>query len=415
MQFIDTLIIGAGQAGLAASRLLTESRHAHVVLERGRVGERWLSSTWDSLRLLTPNWMSRLPHWAYAGAQPDGFMSAVEVAEYLAAYGQSFDGPVQLNTRVEHVRRRGDGFEVLTDRGGWHASNVVIATGWCDKPFIPAVAAQLHPAVEQLAPASYKHPAQLASGSVLVVGASATGVQLADELRRAGRDVYLAVGGHTRMLRRYRGEDIFFWLERSGALDRGVDEMRSPADARREPSLQLVGRTDGNVDSNVDPATLAASGVTLTGRLTAIDGSLVSFNDDLHVTINSADRRLRRVLERIDCYIAVHGIRAEVQSHGQLLPPVPMESPRRVDLRRAGVSTVIWATGYRRSFPWLDIPALDADGELDHRYGVTPVPGLYVLGQRFQRTRRSNFLDGVGADAVSVTRHLLARPRTLVA
>ena len=249
MQFIDTLIIGAGQAGLAASRLLTEAGHDHVVLERGRVGERWQSSTWDSLRLLTPNWMTRLPHWTYSGGQPDGYMTAAEVAAFLAAYGQSFDAPVEPHTTVEHLRRHGDGFEVATDRGTWRAANVVLATGWSDQPAIPAIAARLDPAIEQLAPTSYRHPGQLADGGVLVVGASATGVQLADELRRAGRDVYLAVGSHTRMPRRYRGMDIFWWLDQIGALDRTIDQMHSTAEAQREPSLQLVGRsTGGEVD-----------------------------------------------------------------------------------------------------------------------------------------------------------------------
>ncbi len=408
MQHTNTLIIGAGQAGLAASRLLTQARREHVVVERGRVGERWLSSTWDSLQLLTPNWMSRLPDWEYAGTEPDGFMSATEVADFLAAYGRSFDAPVQAHTRVEHVGRRADGFEIVTDRGGWRAANVVVATGWCDRPSVPSFAARLQPDIEQIVPARYKRPSQIAPGGVLIVGASATGVQLADELRRSGRDVYLAVGAHTRMPRRYRGKDIFFWLERTGALDRGVDEMRSLADARHEPSLQLVGRTSG---ASVDLSALAASGVTLTGRLVSIAGRVVHFADDLHITVSHAELRLRRVLTRIDEFITAHGIQAEAQTHESLLQVLPGGSPRCIDLRRAGVSTVVWATGFRRTYPWLRVPALDADGELDQRYGITRVPGLYVLGQRFQRTRRSNFLGGVGADAVTVTRHLLAQPR----
>src|SRR2546423_2126396 len=252
MPSTNTVIIGAGQAGLATSRLLTEVGHAHVLLESGRVGERWLSSTWDSLRLLTPNWMTRLPHWAYSGEQPDGYMTAAEVSAFLNAYSQSFDAPIESHTTVTHLRHRDQSFDVATNRGVWHASNIVIATGWCDQPSVPAIAARLRPTIEQLVPARYRHPGQLADGGVLVVRASATGVQIRDELRRAGRKVYLAVGSHTRVPRHYRGMDIFWWLERIGALDRTIDEMRSVADARREPSLQLVGRTDG---SNVDLAT----------------------------------------------------------------------------------------------------------------------------------------------------------------
>jgi putative flavoprotein involved in K+ transport len=409
MQFVDTLIIGAGQAGLAASRLLTDASHDHVLLERGHVGERWLSSSWDSLRLLTPNWMTRLPHWAYSGVQPDGYMTAGEVAVFLDAYRRSFDAPVETHTTVKRLHRHGDGFELATNRGSWHATNVVIATGWSDQPAIPAIASRLHPGVEQLAPANYRHPDQLAAGGVLVVGASASGVQLADELRRAGREVYLAVGSHTRMLRRYRGRDIFWWLEQIGALDRSVDQMRSLAEAQHEPSLQLSGRT---TSGEVDLATLAANGVTLTGRLESVDRMSVRFADDLGSNIAQADRRLGHLLDRIDGHITTHALSGDVLPR-EYLPPTPaIAALPALDLRDAGVSTVVWATGHRRSYPWLQLPGVVADGELVHQYGITPVPGLYVLGQRFQRTRRSNFLDGVGADAMVVIRHLLARGRS---
>jgi putative flavoprotein involved in K+ transport len=230
--------------------------------------------------------------------------------------------------------------------------------------------------------------------------------QLADELRRDGRPVYLAVGRHTRMPRRYRGRDIFWWLDLIGALDRSVDDVHSPDEARREPSMQLIGRTKA---ANVDLRTLAADGVVLLGRLIAVDNTIAYFADDLDANTLTADERLCRVLGRIDAYIAAKHLPE------QALPPerpfrrrAPQPLPR-MDLRSAGVTTVIWATGHRRDYRWLDVPALGPDGELEHKYGVTPVPGLYVLGQRFQRTRRSNFLDGVGADAVAITQHLLKR------
>ena len=409
MKATDTIIIGGGQAGLAASRLLTDAQHEHVVFERRRVGERWLSASWDSLRLLTPNWMTRLPHWAYSGAEPDGFMTARQVAGFLSAYSRSFYAPVQSNTAVERVRMEGDRFEVVTNDAVWRTKNIVIASGWADQPAIPEVASRLEPSIEQLAPANYRNPGQLADGAVLVVGASASGVQLADELRRDGRSVYLAVGRHTRMVRRYRGRDIFWWLEQVGALDRTVDDVRSVDEARREPSMQLIGRTDG---FKVDLPTLAAAGVVLLGRLTAIDGSRAYFADDLQATVRAADERLCRTLERIDRYIATAGL-----PEHELPPERPIraklgESSRGLDLRTAGVSTVVWATGHRRDYHWLDIPVTGPDGELMHTYGITPVPGLYVLGQRFQRTRRSNFLDGVGTDALAITQHLMKRNRS---
>jgi putative flavoprotein involved in K+ transport len=406
VQTIDTIIIGAGQAGLAASRLLSEARHEHVVLERRRVGERWLSSSWDSLRLLSPNWMTRLPYWSYSGSEPDGFMTARQVAAFLADYSRSFDVPLETNTTMEHVRVRGDRLEVVANQQLWRARNVVIATGWADQPSIPPLASHLHPDVEQVTPANYRSPGQLPEGGVLIVGASASGVQLADELRRDGRPVYLAVGRHTRMLRRYRGRDIFWWLDQIGALDRSVDEVHSPNDARHEPSMQLIGRSNR---ANVDLPALAAEGVVLLGRLTAVDATVAYFSNDLQSNTATADERLCALLGRIDRYISAKHLAED------LLPPErPFRRPApeplpRMDLRAAGVTSVIWATGHRRDYSWLDVPVLDPDGELTHKYGITPLAGLYVLGQRFQRTRRSNFLDGVGADAVAITQHLLKR------
>jgi putative flavoprotein involved in K+ transport len=350
--------------------------------------------------------MTRLPYWSYSGSEPDGFMTARQVAAFLADYGRSFHAPLQSNTDVEHVRVRGDRFEVVANQMVWSARNVIIATGWADQPWIPSLATGLHDSIEQLTPASYRRPGQLPEGGVLVVGASATGVQLAEELRRDGRPVYLAVGRHTRMVRRYRGRDIFWWLDQIGALDRSIDEVHSAAEARREPSLQLIGRTRG---LNVDLPTLAADGVMLLGRLTAVSGATAYFADDLDANIRAADDRLCSLLGRIDRYIATNHLAEE-----SLPPERPFRrgAPQpllRMDLRAAGVTAVIWATGYGRDYGWLDVPVLGADGELTHRYGITPVPGVYVLGQRFQRTRRSNFLDGVGADAVAITQHLLKR------
>jgi putative flavoprotein involved in K+ transport len=402
----DTIVIGAGQAGLAASRCLTERGVDHVVLERRRVAERWRSERWDSMRLLTPNWMSTLPGWSYSGPDPHGYMTGDEVVAYLQDYADASAAPVHEDSAVGRLDRSHDGFDVVTTSATWRGANVVIATGWCDQPVIPAMAQLLDPAVTQIAPSTYRNPDSLPAGGVLVVGASATGVQLADELIHAGRHVVLAVGSHTRLPRRYRGMDIFWWLERIGSLDRPIDAMPDPIAARHEPSLQLVGHPDHR---SLDLATLDAVGVELTGRLTAIDGHHVQFAGDLERTIAVADARMRRVLADIDIHIDAAGLTAEV------LDPEPQPAVcvdheiDTLDLNGRDIRSVIWATGHRRTYPWLQLPVLGTDGEIRQRRGVTPIPGLYVLGQRFQHYRSSNFIAGVGRDATFVADHLLRR------
>ena len=278
------LIIGAGQAGLSVSKQLTDAGVDHVILERGRTAERWTSQRWDSLRLLTPNWMSRLPGWSYRGSDPSGFMSGVEVAEYLTGYAGSFGAPIIHGAEVSSVRRRGGGYRVVSDAGIWSAAAVVIATGYCDRPAVPSVAGTLHPSVRQITPDLYRNPGDVPDGRVLVVGASATGAQLADELATAGRDVVLAVGRHTRVPRRYRGMDIMWWLDSMGVLDR---QLTTAQIARRpEPSLQIVGSTDGR---EVDLPSLAERGVRLTGRVTGASGRELTFADDLVATAAAAD------------------------------------------------------------------------------------------------------------------------------
>jgi putative flavoprotein involved in K+ transport len=404
---IHTAVIGAGQAGLAASRCLTARGIDHVLLERGRVAERWRSERWDSLRLLTPNWMSRLPEWSYMGPDPHGFMTAAEVTSYLQSYADASRAPVVEDSAVARLARADDGrLEVETASSRWLASNVVIATGWCDQPAVPAIARRLGPAVTSVTPSAYRNPDTLPAGGVLVVGASATGVQLADELARSGRDVTIAAGHHTRLPRRYRGMDIWWWLDRIGSLDRTIDELPDPVAAIREPSLQLVGRPD---HSDVDLPALVARGVRLTGRVVAVDGDEVRFANDLGTTVAAADARMRRMLAQIDTHIEAAGLSAEVLDPEPPAAVVANEAPTVVNLRRRGISAVVWATGYRRAYPWLHLPILDDHGEIRQHRGVTPIDGVYVLGQRFQHRRRSNFLDGVGLDAELVADHLANR------
>jgi putative flavoprotein involved in K+ transport len=391
---------------LATSWCLTEAGIDHVVLERGRTAERWLGHRWESLRLLTPNWASRLPGWSYRGPHPDGYMTAVDLAAYLTAYAGSFDAPIEAGHDVRELVRTENGFTVRTSDTSWAARNVVMATGWCDRPRVPGFAERLAPAVAQITPSAYAKPDLLPDGRVVVVGASATGVQIADELARAGREVVLAVGRHSRVPRRYRGMDIWWWLDQIGTFERTIDEMEDPYEARHEGALQLVGRDDHR---DVDLPALQRLGVRVTGRLTDADGDDLAFADDVQTTTSAADERLRRLLVRIDDHIDASGLAREVLSADTPARLGSEEPITRLHARRDGIAAVVWATGYRRTYPWLRVPVLDPSGEIVQRRGVTPVAGLYVVGQRHQHRRDSNFIDGVRHDASFVVRHIAGR------
>jgi len=415
MRDIDTLIVGGGQAGLAMSRCLAERGVEHVVLERGRVGERWRSERWDSLTLLTPRWQSRLPGFHAREGDPHGYMTRDEVVRLLDRYAAAISAPVETGVAVRAVEADGVRFRVATDRGDWRAAHVVVATGDCDRPRVPAAAAGLAPSIRQVVPTRYRSPRELPEGGVLVVGASATGVQLADEIHSSGRPVTLAVGSHVRLPRRWRGRDILGWLDAAGILDESAAAVADLEASRRQPSFQLVGRTDR---ATLDLPALAAKGVRLAGRLEAIDGTRVRFRDDLAASVARADAKLARLLGRLERFVARAGLGREVEPAEAVVPFVPPPAPRALDLAAEGISTVLWATGYRRFYDWLRLPVVDACGEIRHRGGVVEdAPGLYVLGLRFLRRRNSSFLDGVGADAAALADHLVARrsPRPLAA
>ena len=401
MRRTDVIIIGAGQAGLAMSHCLAHHGIDHVVLERGRTAERWRSERWDSLRLLTPNWMSRLPGWSYRGPDPDGYMTMPEVVRYLDSYAHASGAPVETDTAVRVLRRVAGGYALETSRGTWRARAVVIATGQCDLPRLPPMARALPASIRQVTPSTYRNPRLLPQGGVLVVGASASGVQLAEEIHRSGRPVMLAVGRHTRMPRTYRGRDIMAWMDRTGLLDETAEQVRDLAWARAQPSLQLVGRPDRH---SLDLGVLHGMGVRVLGRAVGMDGTVLHLADDLPRTTASAQRRLERLLGRIDALADAEGAPGEDWPSALDLPA---PAPARLDLRAEGIRTVVWATGFRRDYGWLQVPVLDAQGEILHRGGITPSPGLYVLGLRFLRRRRSNFLDGVGTDAEELSWHIL--------
>jgi putative flavoprotein involved in K+ transport len=393
----DVVVIGAGQAGLAASRELSARGIAHVLLERGRVAERWRTATWDSLRLLTPNWMTRLPDWQYRGSDPDGFMARDEVIRFFSSYAGAVAAPIISESPVLRLSGSPGDFSVETPSASWRSRAVVIATGQCEHPAIPDSSAWLSRWITQVHSSAYRNPAMLPPGNVLVVGASASGVQIAHELAAAGRKVTLAVGRYTSAPRQLFGRDIYWWLDRLGILDERVDALEDFARAYRQPSLQLAGRTDG---LNLDVATLQASGIRLVGRLAAMDDRRVYFAETLADCVRHAEAKRARLVSRVAAFAHATGEKASELPLERPLVLAP--APHQLDLHEAGVSTVVWATGFSRRYDWIDLPVTDAAGDLLHVEGALPVGGLYALGLRLMRSRRSHFIDGVGTDAAFI-------------
>jgi Predicted flavoprotein involved in K+ transport len=393
----DVVIIGGGQAGLAMSAALTDRSIDHVVLERGDVAHSWTTERWDSLRLLTPNWMSRLPRFAYDGSDPDGYMTASEVADYLRRYRRRIDAPVVPCTTVSKVTATGSGCRVDTDRGTWRARAVVVATGACSTPRLPDLATDLPGNIWRLTPITYRNPGQIDDGAVLVVGASASGSQIADELVRSGRDVILAVGDHVRVPRTYRGMNIHWWLDRLGILDERAEDADDIDRARRVSSLQLIGSPEPRA---VDLNALTARGVRLAGKLVGYTGRTLQFSGSLSNRCVSADLKQARLLDSIDDYVSAHGLERELE-------PPHRPAPTRVgtastEIDSGGIRTVIWATGYRPHTPWLDPSLLDRKGAIIQDHGVMAIPGMFALGLPFMCRRKSAFIDGVGADAMEL-------------
>ncbi len=408
MHHIPAVIIGAGQAGLAMSRCLDRQKIDHVVLERGRIAERWRSERWDSLRLLTPNWMNQFPDWSYQGDDTDGFMTATEYAASLEQYATSFSAPVVTGATVLSACRVPGGYRVESSKGTWHAGAVVIATGHCDVPFVPEMARRLPPSIGQLTPTAYRRPDDLPAGGVLIVGAAASGVQLAEEIQRSGRQVTLSVSRHTRLPRRYRGHDILWWLHRYGVLEDEAITDDQLENARSLPSIQLIGRPE---QVNLDLAVLRDIGVQFVGRVAGVQGGVLRLNRNLVEAVAGSHTRLRRLLARIDIFADAVGAPAEPHPE----PFAIRESPASLDLPANGITTVMWATGFRRNYSWLQVPVLDASGDIIHSRGITPASGLYVTGLRFLRRRDASFIAAVNDDAIalaeSIQRHLDAAPR----
>lgn len=400
---IPVVVVGAGQAGLAMSHQLVARSIDHVVLDKGQVAQSWRSERWDSLRLLTPNWMSRLPGRHDTGPDRDGFMTKDETIALLECFGNSFGAPVRPHVTVEAVTARATGFDVVTDTGTWRCDAVVAASGSSSEPRVPALAADLPLHIRQLTALEYRNPDQLGTGAVLVVGASASGVQIADELQRHGRETTLAVGEHVRLPRMYRGRDIHWWMDVIGHLDERHDEVDDIVRARRLPSPQLIGTPEHRT---LDLNSLAAAGVQAVGKLMRVNGSIAQFSGALANILTSADLKQQRLLERIDQFVIEHRLDAGLGDPSR--PERTHLRPACTELDLTRFETVVWATGYQPMFRWLDRGAFDHRNRLVHNGGVCAMPGLYVLGLPFLRRRKSSFIDGVGPDAAELASHLHA-------
>jgi putative flavoprotein involved in K+ transport len=402
---VTTVVIGAGHAGLAMSRCLCDRSIDHVVLERGEIAHTWRTERWDSLRLLTPNWQSRLPGLSYNGDDPDGYRTVAEVIEFIASYAKGISAPVLTHTTVTSVRSTETGYLVRTDQGDWRCRAIVVASGACNVADVPSFANKVPRSIMQLTAQNYRNPEQLADGGVLVVGASSSGTQIAYEIHRSGRPVIVSVGEHIRAPRVYRGKDLEWWMDAAGVLDERYDEVDNIAKARRVPSLQLAGTPDR---STLDINALTEIGVKLVGRLGGIsENGKAQFSGSLHNMCALSDLKMGRLLDRIDEWAQKNSFDAAV-GPAHRLPPTRVEPapPLGMDLASGELKAIIWATGYRPDYSWLEVPVLDRKGRLQHDGGVVPSPGMYLMGTQFMRRRKSALIDGAGDDARDLSAHL---------
>jgi len=413
---ITTVVIGAGHNGLAMSRSLTNLSIDHVVLERGDVANAWRHERWDSLRLLTPNWLSRLPGYAYGrehgGSDPDGFMTMSETIEFITGYARYTAAPVLTQTRVERVDPSGGGYRVTTNQGVWHCRAVVMANGAFGIPKVPSASLAVPDHIHMITPRSYRRPDQLPDGGVLVVGASASGIQLAKEIHESGRPVTLATGEHVRMPRTYRGKDILWWMDATGRSNEHIDEVDDPVRVRSVPSPQLIGTADR---STVDMNTLTDIGVEIVGRVCSIRNGACQTSGDLRNLCTMADLKGGRLLRTVDAWVIDNADKREDVAQvaaafpdGETLEPTRVpDTPRMsLDLNSGEFRTIVWATGYSADYRWLNVPVLDHKGQLRHDGGVVRAPGMYAMGHTFLRRRKSSFIHGAEDDARDLSVHL---------
>lgn len=406
MRSVTTIIVGAGQSGLAMSHCLSAFSIEHVLLERGQTANSWRTDRWDSLRLLTPNWQSRLPGFTYSGADPDGYRTLSETIEFLDSYARAIEAPVETDTTVMSVCAHDAGYRIKTDQGEWSCRCVVLANGAMTRAAIPSVASDLPGGIRSLSVKDYKRPDDVEDGGVLIVGASASGVQLAQELQRAGREVLLSVGEHVRVPRTYRGRDILWLMDAAGMFDDTIDNVDDVNRVRGLPSMQLSGTT---THKSLDLNRLQSEGVSIAGRFVGFRDGVAQFSGALANVCRLADLKMNRLLRSIDDWIRSSGLydgfSPAEKFESTHLPATP---PLQVDLRDRGVKTIIWATGLQPDYSWLDLPVFDRHGRLRHKGGIVDAPGVYAMGLPFMRKRKSSFIDGAADDARDLSKHLAA-------
>ncbi len=412
-QQIEVAIIGGGQAGLALSYYLTQQGRAHVVLERGRIAETWRSQRWDSFTFVTPNWMTQLPGFPYEGEDPDGFLPHAEIVLTLERYAQSFHAPIHCGVQAKAVRLQpgGNGYLIETSEGTFEAANVVLATGGFLCPKLPQARTAIPVNIMQLHSSQYRRPGRLPAGAVLVVGSGQSGSQIAEELHQSGRQVYLCVSRCGRSPRRYRGKDVMWWVNQMGGYDRTVDQLPSPA-ARFTCHPDLSGKDGGHA---INLRQLASKGVVLLGRLQEVHGNHVTLAPDLEQNLAWADTQAVQLTQAIDNFVVRTGMEvpAESTSEDSTTKWMPPAEPRlEVDLYAAGISTVIWATGFQLDFGWVHVPVFDETGSPLHQRGITSSPGLYFLGLPWLYKEKSALLFGIGEDAAFLAADIAVRAQS---
>jgi putative flavoprotein involved in K+ transport len=407
---VETIIIGGGQAGLATSYGLQQRHHEHIVLEQAaQAANAWRNDRWDSFTFVTPNWTIKMPGAEYDGSDPDGFLGRAEIIRYFEDYVARFNLPVQYNTRVTAIEPQADdkGYLVTTDRETYAALQVVMATGMFQRPKLPAWSGELPAPIVQLHSGAYRNPAALPPGSVLVVGSAQSGCQIAEELYQSGRTVYLSVSGAGRAPRRYRGKDIFEWLDLNGFLNRTVDKLPSPK-AKFGPNPQVSGRDGGHA---LNLHQFARDGVILLGHVQAASDGSIGLAADLKESLAKVDKFEVELVKMIDSYIEKNGVDAPPEILPQLRDGYAVEEPRELNLKAANITSIIWAAGYRFEFNQVRAPIFDEDGYPIQQRGVTSQPGLYFVGLPWLDTQKSGLLLGVGSHAEYIAEQVAGNGR----